>query len=126
MGFWKGIRQMTILFLAMTTLPTVITTINASQYSSAMAAYDEAPPCGSSADVNACRYQGSARVVGTMLYKYDQHWVEVAFDELNGQKASGDVGPSLIGAWEKWKPGDRVEAQMWQGKLTTINGLPMD
>ena len=77
-------------------------------------------------DLNACRYESSARIVKTYLDKYSHHWVDVRFDELGGRMASGIVPGSLVSDWARWKAGDQVDAEMWQGNVTRINGVTAD
>jgi hypothetical protein len=86
------------------------------------AAYDRAPVCASTADVSACRFQGPARIVRTYVDKQNPG-VEVAFDQLGGVKASALLDPNAPLHWQLWKPEDQVNAELWRGHLTLIDGV---
>lgn len=85
-------------------------------------AYDSARVCTSTADLFNCRFEGQARIVRTWTDK-SYRWVEVAFDQLGGRKVSTDLDPNSPLEWQRWQPEDEVNAELWQGYVTVINGV---
>jgi len=85
-------------------------------------AYDHAAFCAG-AGVSGCRYQGPAHVVSTWMDK-DGPAVQVVFDQLGGRRESADLNPSKAGEWQTWEANSAVTAELWDGKLVAVAGVP--
>lgn len=122
----KDVPKLIYLFLVIVLAPTLLLGARALEYSGDAAAYDASPMCVSTADVSNCKYEGPATVVNTSVDKYSHLWVTVTFDELAGRKVDGIAGDQLASVWRQWKPGDKLDAEMWHGSLTIIAEVRTD
>lgn len=109
-------------FVVLGLAATIESAIVSAQLLGDAAAYDRAPVCASIADGSACRFQGPARIVRTYMDK-QYPAVEVAFDQLGGVKATALLDPNGPLQWQRWRPEDRVNAELWRGHLTLIDGV---
>jgi hypothetical protein len=102
---------------------TAYTTYLGYDYSNRRAAYDGAKPCASPADISRCRYQGDARIVRKSLSGADPR-VELTFVQLPGVDLTAYLDRSYRSHWDSWQESSVVEAEVWQGKVTTVASLP--
>jgi len=92
-------------------------------YSSRRAAYDTANPCASAASITNCKYQGDARIVHKLLPGADPR-VELAFVDLDGADVTAHLDRSHRAPWDGWQEGSVVKAELWQGMVTIVAGVP--
>jgi hypothetical protein len=91
-------------------------------YSSRTSAYDSAPTCSSPAQISGCRFQGPAQVVRQYMDNGDPA-VDLTFAQLGVQTYSAVLDQSYSSQWENWKQGTTVTAELWQGVVTSVEGL---
>jgi hypothetical protein len=95
----------------------------AHDYSSRRAAYDTAKPCASAASITNCKYQGDARIVHKLLPGADPR-VELAFVDVHGADVTAYLDRSHRSQWDTWQEASVVQAELWQGMVTMVGGVP--
>lgn len=122
-GPWGQLGSILVIigmFLVLGAALTIESAIVGGQEMAKTAAYDNAKVCLSIAAISDCRFQGPARIVRTYMHK-DYRSVEVAFDQLGGLHVSADINPNEPSEWQRWKPEDQVNAELWNGLLTVVD-----
>lgn len=110
------------MFLALGAALTIESAIAGGQELARTAAYDNAKVCAANTGISDCRFQGPARIVRTYMHK-DYRGVEVAFDQVGGLHVSADINPNAPSEWQTWRPEDQVNAELWNGLLTIVDGV---
>ena len=118
---WGSIVGTIAIFLVLGTALTIESAIVGGEELGRTAAYDNAKTCATSAAISDCRFHGPARIVRTYTDK-DYRGVEVAFDQLGGLHVSADINPNEPSEWQRWQPEDQVNAELWSGLLTVVEG----
>jgi hypothetical protein len=93
-------------------------------YTSRISAYDAAPACASTADISHCRYQGPAQIITKSIDDLGDLTAQLAFTELGGRSVSAYVDKTYSSQWQGWESGTTVNAELWQGEVAVVNGIP--
>ena len=93
----------------------------AGQMSDQRSTYDVAPVCASPYDLTGCKYESQARVLSTSTGASPK--VDVQFDQL-GALYSGQLDGAYASQVASWHGDQVVDAEVWNGRLTKVGGLP--
>jgi len=92
-------------------------------YSSQRSAYDSAPVCASAADIGSCRYQGPARIASKSTGSGGSPIATVSFPGLDGRTFDAYLDKSHLATWQSWETGSTVDAEVWHGYVSVIDGI---
>lgn len=91
-------------------------------YSSRTSAYDSAPVCASVADIGGCRYQGTAQITRTWMSDGFPR-AQVSFAALGDRTFLAYLGKPDVPHWQLWETGMTVDAEVWHGDVSVIDGI---
>ena len=93
-------------------------------YSSRTAAYDAAPSCASASNISNCRFEGPATIVHKRTDSNGDPLVDLSFDQLGGKVVTAYPENRYMAEWQGWQEGTAVSAELWQGVVTKVAGVP--
>ena len=92
-------------------------------YSSQTSAYDSAPVCASAADISGCRYQGPARIASKSTDSGGFPVARLSFPGLDGRAFDAYLDKSYLSRWQSWETGSTLDAEVWHGYVSVIDGI---
>src|SRR5690348_15117203 len=92
-------------------------------YSSQASAYNSAPVCASTADISSCRYQGVARIANKSPDSGGSSITRLSFPGLEGRTFDAYLDKSHLATWQGWETGSTVDAEVWHGYVSVIDGI---
>jgi hypothetical protein len=92
-------------------------------YSSQTSAYDSAPACASAADIGSCRYQGAAQIASKSPDSGGSSIARLSFPGLEGRTFNAYLDKSHLATWQGWEIGSTVDAEVWHGYVSMVDGI---
>jgi hypothetical protein len=92
-------------------------------YSSQASAYNSAPVCASATYIGSCRYQGAAEIAGKSTDSGGLPRVRLSFPGLNGRMFDAYLDKSHADRWQGWEAGSTVDAEVWHGQVSLVDGI---